>query len=110
MKLPNGGRAVVDLRKLTDYCLSSQHPRGRNKARVFAAALGLTVDDAPEVRQALLNAATANEASPAGYDEHGQRYVLDFVMVGPTGSATVRSTWMVRTGEDFPRFITCYVV
>lgn len=37
MKLPNGDRAVVDIVKLTDYCLSTTHPRGRHKARVFAA-------------------------------------------------------------------------
>jgi len=35
----------VETRKLRDYCLSPEHPRGRHKARVFASALGLTVDD-----------------------------------------------------------------
>jgi hypothetical protein len=40
MKLPNGERAVVDIRKLRDYCLSAKHRRGRHKARVFEAALG----------------------------------------------------------------------
>ena len=35
MKLPNGERAIVDTRKLLEYCLNSEHPRGRNKARVF---------------------------------------------------------------------------
>ena len=37
MRLPNGERAVIDIRKLQEYCLNSQHPRGRNKARVFAS-------------------------------------------------------------------------
>jgi len=40
MKLPNPERAIVDLKKLRDYCLSSEHPRGRHKARMFAAILG----------------------------------------------------------------------
>ncbi len=44
MKLPNGERAVVDIIKLQDYCLNPAHPRGQHKARVFAAALGLTPD------------------------------------------------------------------
>jgi hypothetical protein len=26
MKLPNGDQAIVDIRKLLDYCLNSQHP------------------------------------------------------------------------------------
>jgi len=31
MKLPNGTRAVVDIRKLRDYCLDPHSPKGRNK-------------------------------------------------------------------------------
>lgn len=38
MKLPNADRAVVDLRKLRDYCLSQEHPRGQHKARLFKSA------------------------------------------------------------------------
>jgi hypothetical protein len=45
-KLPNPDDAVVDIRKLRDYCLNPAHPRGRNKARVFASVLGLTASDA----------------------------------------------------------------
>ena len=37
MKLPNGDHAIVEIGKLLEYCLNSQHPRGRNKARVFAS-------------------------------------------------------------------------
>lgn len=35
--MPNADRAVVELRKLTGYCLSFAHPRGRHKAQVFAS-------------------------------------------------------------------------
>ena len=52
MKLPNGHRAIVDIRKLRDYCLNPNSPNGRNKARVFAASLGLTPPDAEILRQA----------------------------------------------------------
>ena len=45
MKLLNGDRAIVELVKLRDYSLSETHPRGRHKARVFRAALGLTVEE-----------------------------------------------------------------
>jgi Domain of unknown function (DUF4926) len=33
--LPNGDRAILDIRKLEDYCLSPSHPRGRHNTRVF---------------------------------------------------------------------------
>ena len=110
MKLPNAGRAVVDLAKLRDYCLSAEHLRGKHKARVFAAALGLTADNAEDLRAALIAAARTEDATATDEDEYGQRYVLDFNMTGPAGEATVRSSWIIRTGEDFPRLTTCYVL
>ena len=36
---------VVDPRKLTEYALSHENPRGRHKARVFEAALGYNQDN-----------------------------------------------------------------
>jgi len=100
----------VDIAKLRDYCLSPAHPVGRNKARVFASVLGLTAADADALRAALLAAAQRSEAAPGEQDQYGQRYILDFAMTGPAGQATVRSCWIVRTGEDFARLTTCYVL
>jgi hypothetical protein len=110
MKLPGGERAVVDLAKLRDYCLSPDHPRGRPKARVFAAALGFTSAHAEELRAALVAATDTEDATATDQDEYGQRYVLDFALMGPGGQARVRSSGMVRTGEDFPRLTSCYVL
>jgi hypothetical protein len=102
--------AVVDIAKLRDYCLNLDHPRGRHKARVFGAALGLTADHAEDLRDALLEAAKAEEASATDQDAYGQRYVVDFIMNGPGGAGRVRSSWIVRSGEDFPRLTSCYVL
>jgi hypothetical protein len=35
--LPHADPAIVDIRKLEDYCLNDAHPRGRHKGRVFRA-------------------------------------------------------------------------
>jgi len=110
MTMPNPERAVVALEKLVNYCLSPQHPRGRHKARVFAAAIGLTAEHAEALRQALLRAASRPDAVEAERDSYGQRYVIDFDMTGPSGAtASIRSAWIVLTGEDYPRFLACYV-
>jgi hypothetical protein len=109
-KLPNPENAIVEVPKLRDYCLSPDHPRGRHKARVFASTLGLTADDAEELREALLCAALSGEADPAEEDEYGMRYVLDFEMKTGAGTAKVRSGWIVRRGEDFPRLTSCFVL
>ncbi len=39
-----------------------------------------------------------------------QRYVLDFLMRGPKGRATVRSVWIVLAEETLPRLLSCYVL
>lgn len=110
MKLPNPEQAVVDIAKLRDYCLSFEHRRGQHKARVFAAALGLTAENAEELRAALLNAASIYEAEATEQDSYGQRYILDFTFTREGRQAAVRSSWIVRRGENFPRLTSCYVI
>ena len=39
---------------------------------------------------------------------NGDRAVVDLAKL--TGEATVRSSWIVRSGEDFPRLTSCYVL
>jgi hypothetical protein len=76
--MPNGDRAVVEIEKLSDYCLSPTHLRGRHKARVFQAKLGLTAENARWLEDRLLEAARSANAQLGEKDLHGQRYVLDF--------------------------------
>jgi hypothetical protein len=109
MKLPNGERAIVDVRKLSDYCLSPQHPRGRNKARVFAS-VGIREADAEELRAALIAAARDGDAQHGAPSVHGQRYTLDFGFARLDKSVVIRSTWIVRMDEDVPRLTSCYVL
>jgi hypothetical protein len=82
----------VEIRKLRDYCLNPEHPRGRHRARVFASALNFTAEDSGELRQALLFATLLEEVSPAEEDGYGKRCVLDFEMSTDAGSATVLAT------------------
>jgi uncharacterized protein DUF6883 len=110
MTLPNGEHAVVDIEKLRGYCLNPDHPRGRHKARVFAAVLGITAADAEMLQEALADAAASEEAQVTDQDEYGQRYVVDFIMEGNSGQARVRSAWIIRKDEDFPRLTSCYVL
>ena len=110
MNLPNAHRAVVDIAKLRDYCLNPDHPRGRHKARVFAAVLGLTADNAEMLQEALLDAARDYQAAGGENDAFGARFVVDFEMDGPAATVRVRSSWIVRASEDFPRLTSCYVL
>ena len=110
MKLPNSDRAEVDLRKLSEYCLSPNHPVDKHKAAVFRAALGLTASDSLVLREQILQAAVNGQADFEHGDEFGDRYRLDFEIATSSGRTMVRSAWIIRTGEDFPRLTTCYVL
>jgi hypothetical protein len=110
MKLPGGEHAIVDIAKLRDYCLNQTHPRGRHKARLFTAVLGLAQADAEFLRQELLLAARDVEAIVSDSDEYGQRYVVDFELARNDRRAAVRSAWIIRRGEQSPRLTSCYVL
>lgn len=111
MKLPNGSRAVVDIEKLRDYCLSTVHPEGRHKARVFLSTLGITSEDAGEFREILISeAARSDEISMTGADKYGCRYSFDLIITWGSREAQVRSAWIIKSGEDVPRLVSCYVL
>ncbi len=109
MPIPNAEFAVVDLRKLTEYCLSTTHAVGKHKAKVFRSALGITSADAAILRQWLLEAVVIEGASLDRIDEFGERYELDFSVTTASGDGTIRAGWIIRAGEDFPRLTTCFV-
>jgi hypothetical protein len=110
MKLSGGEHAVVDITKLRDYCLNPVHLRGRHKARVFASTLGLTQADAEVLYRELLRVAREADATEGDADQYGERYTIDFELVRNDRRATVRSAWIIRRGERFPRLTTCYVL
>jgi len=109
MRLPNAEKAVVDA-KLQDYCLSTVHPEGRHKARVFYSVLGLGSRDAKELRLRYWPRLGKTQRLRLIRTPIGQRYVVDFVMRRGGQEATVRSSWIIRTWEDFPRLTSRFVL
>lgn len=65
MKLPNGNKAVVEIAKLRDYCLSLDHPEGSHKARVFRAVLGIGPAESQALQERLQAAAKIQDAVEA---------------------------------------------
>jgi hypothetical protein len=108
-RLPNGERAILDIRKIENYCLDPRHPRGRHKARVFREALGINRTDARWLREVLLEGAQSCEAIELETDTYGSRWRIDVPITRHGTSTMVRTLWIVKTGEDTPRFVTCWV-
>src|ERR1041384_3799034 len=109
MQLPNSHKAVVEIEKLRDYSLNSNHPVGKHKARVFRAALGITIEDAAWLRERAFEIAVSGDANAQSPSVFGDKYVIDSVLEFGGRSATVRFCWIIEFGTDFPRLTSCYV-
>jgi hypothetical protein len=110
MNLPNFENAVIDMRKLSEYALDPESPRGHHKARVFKAALGLTSENAEDLRNAILAWLPNAEAVIGEADFYGKRFTVDCKIKTDVGEAIVRTCWIVRQKENFPRLTSCYVL
>jgi hypothetical protein len=110
MKLPNADAAYIDFEKLRDYSLTPNHSRGKHKARLFAAILRLTSDDTALLKAAILQAIQQYDVVLGVADGYGQRYIVNFPMTRNQNTATVRTAWIIRPTESFPRLVSCYIV
>jgi hypothetical protein len=106
--LPYGENAIVDIRKLRDYCLNPEHRDGKYKARLFLSMLGMTADNAEELRQILLEAVRIYPVELNRQDEFGQRYTLEFSLEWQNRSAILRSGWILENGSEAPKLTTCF--
>lgn len=107
--LPNHDRAYISIEKLRDYCLNEYHPVGKNKANVFARALGIKSTGSAFLRKAILNALSNRNALPAGKDQYGERFTVDIPISNGNKNALVRTGWIIKSNEAFPRLTSCYV-
>ena len=106
MSLPNPDRAIVDPAKIRDYLLSAAHPIGRFKATFFFS-LGYSADRWEVLRDDVFALARTGIAVPGQPSAHGRKFDLDGILTGPSGrGAAVRTVWILRTGEEFPRLVT----
>ncbi len=80
------------------------------KSHLFQTLLGLNLENADLLLDALQHAAATGDAMTGTMDKYGQRYVIDFDFTGPSGTAMIRSAWIIRTGEDVPRLVTCFIL
>src|SRR5690348_12402836 len=107
--LPNAESAILDIRKLEDYCLNPAHPRGRHKARVFAATIGVSRQDSEWLREVLMTGVKSGDATELLAGPSGTRWRVDIPVERHRKRIVVRTIWIVRSYERVPRFITCWV-
>lgn len=109
--LPNLERAIVPIEKLSDYALNPDHPRGKDKAKVFKAVLGIERQHAAvlaEIIRGSLHRALAVERTS---DEHGHSWTTYHEIFGVNARAAIVTVgWKFATGEpEVPKLISCYI-
>ena len=107
-KLPNAEYAIIPMEKLVDYCLNPDHPRGQDKARVFAAVLGLTGSDADQLADLVQQAARQGEVTKEEQSPFGHYYRLDWPIPGKE-EVVLRTIWEIRLGETIPRLVSAFI-
>ncbi len=107
MKLPQAECAVVDPAKIRDYLVSTEHPIGRFKARFFRS-LGYSTENWRELEGHLRKVAASCEAVELQGSPYGRKFEIRAKLHGPQRTAQVTTIWIIRSGEDFPRFVTAY--
>ena len=108
--LPNHANAQIDINKIVNYALNPNHPEGGNKARVFESALGFNQSNANQLIASIREQLPNSRAIPGRLDQHGQRFTVDMLIVGPNGrTVIVRTGWIIDIGSTVPRLLTTYV-
>lgn len=108
MKMPNAEKAFIEKRKLGDYLLNLNHKVGFSKAKFFRAR-GYDESNITRLESDLLNIAIQNEVAEIEITDFGTKYVVFGDINAPNGRPSiVRTVWVIRKGEDYPRFVTAY--
>jgi hypothetical protein len=108
MRLPNGDHAFIAPSKLAGYLLSGTHPAGQSKAKFFRAA-GFDETTLPVLQTGLLSIAKEREVTQESSSPHGMKYIIDGPLSTSAGRAvSIRTIWIIDTGQDTPRFVTAY--
>ncbi|MGH7858825.1 MAG: DUF6883 domain-containing protein [Candidatus Binatia bacterium] len=108
MKLPAAERAWIEPAKIRDYLLSREHTVGRFKAAFFES-LGYSAGAWQRLEADVRALTVAGEATLGRRTKYGQKYEVRGTLQGPSSrSASVVTVWIVRWGEDVPRFVAAF--
>jgi len=108
MKLPHADHAEVNPGMLGRYLLSESHPVGKGKARFFREG-GFDESTVELLAQGLLQIARTQEVVGTSTTVHGEKYILEGELEGPSGRRLrVRTIWIIDRGHEWPRLVTAY--
>lgn len=57
----------------------------------------------------MLDALKINEATFISEDKFGKRFFVDFELTYNKKNTYVRTIWILKIEEEYPRLVTCYI-
>lgn len=108
MKLPNGDQAIITIEKIRGYCLNVAHPSGRHKAKVFASALGITADNAEDLKALVARAAIEGQIAQQSKTAFGQIIKVDWP-VPEQDQVILRTLWEITLDNPLPRLVSAFI-
>ena len=105
MRLPGGDNVRIEDRKVRSYLLSTAHPVGRFKARVFASA-GFTESTIEAFISEIRRVAAVGEIASAEDTSFGRKYTIPGTLTGPAKAVQVLTVWIEEPGQAAVRLVT----
>jgi len=99
---------MIPMEKLTGYCLNPDHASGKHKAKVFASALGITAENADDLRELIAKAAIEGEVIQQNSTEFGQLYKIDWA-ISDRKSVILRTLWEITSAQPNPRLVSAFI-
>ncbi len=102
---------LIDTRKLTDYALDPDNPKGKDKAFMFQKHLGYTKENYQPLLDQIYAQALNAEAIPQNTDQYGTRYQIDIEIQGIESEQIeiVRTGWLIAPNSKQARLATIYI-
>jgi hypothetical protein len=105
LRLPGAEQVRIEDAKVRSYLLSTGHPVGRFKARVFASA-GFTEATLDVFVAEVRRLAASEEVSGSEDTEFGRKYTLVGTLTGPIKPVDVLTVWIEEPGQPAVRLVT----
>lgn len=109
MYLPNFTSAIIDIEKLTEYCLNEFHPKGKHKARLFKSVLNISIENADYLKDLIIKGICEYPAIEQETDEFGKRFTVDISIRKNTEIIILRTNWIIKINEQIPRLTSCFI-
>ena len=106
-RVPNSITAAIPQQKLQGYLLNSNHPRGKDKARVFNSVLGYHYENWDKLSDKFFDGLQTSVIASVEKTRYGIKYKVPMRIVGERGkSMVVNTVWQLDDGSSVTRLVT----